>query len=162
VTFPTKNGAVRADPQGDLPPRMSSSSDLHPVRSFHARLFHGRNWRWAWLIISVLVSSESFFVRQLLSALLLFTVVFVIAAVLIALFIGIDYGADSSVSWAVTQMRSIHFSMHHSVALPLDFRQAGQTVRYGDSRGSVTIDTLAKQEVDTGATAHVIETNELG
>jgi len=162
VTFATKTRAVRADTQANLPPRTTSSLDLHPARSFHARLFHDRNWRWAWLIIGVLLSSESFFVRQLLSALLLFTLVFVIAAVLIALFIGIDYGADSFVSWAVTQMRSIHFSMHHSVALLLDFRQAGQTVWYGNSRGSVTIDTLAKQEANTGATARVIETNDLG
>ncbi len=72
-------------------------------------------------MIGVLVFFESFVIRQLLSALLLFTVVFVIVAALIVLFIGIDYAADSAVSWVGSQMRSIHFSMHRSVALPARF-----------------------------------------
>lgn len=79
----------------------------------------GRTWHLVWLIVfAVLISLRSFFFQQLLAALLLFTVVFVIAAALIALLIGIDYAADSAVSWAESQVRSIHFSTHDSVALP--------------------------------------------
>lgn len=76
----------------------------------------GRIWRLAWLIVfAVLLSLKSFFFRQLLAALLLFTVAFVIAAALIVLCVGIDYAADSAVSWAESQVRSIYFSIHHSV-----------------------------------------------
>lgn len=106
----------------------------------------GPKWHLAWVIIfAVLVSLRGFFFRQLLSALLLFTVVFVIAAALITLFIGIDYAASSAISWAESQVRSIHLSMHHSVALPPDSPLVGQTVRCGDSRGSTTIDSVAKR-----------------
>lgn len=87
----------------------------------------GRNWRLAWLItFAVLISLRSFFFRQLLAALLLFTVVFVIAAALIVLCVGIDYAADSVVSWAESQVRSIHFSTHHSVVLPDHFSPRGR------------------------------------
>jgi uncharacterized membrane protein len=120
-----KSWASGEDPHEALPPRLSSSSDLRPVQKRHSWLGHGRNWRWIWLIIGVLLSLKSFFVRQLLSALLLFTVAFVIAAALIALFIEIDYAADSAVSWVESQVRSIHFSMHHSVALPARFSTGG-------------------------------------
>lgn len=83
---------------------------------------YGRNWRWAWLIVfALLISLRSFFFRQLLAALLLFTAVFVVAAGLIALCVGIDYAADSAVSWAKSRVRSIHFFTHHSVALPARF-----------------------------------------
>src|SRR5579864_5166548 len=79
----------------------------------------GRNWRLAWVIVLVvLISLRSFFFRQLLAALLLFTAVFVVAAALSALCIGIDFAADSAVSWAESQARSIHLSTHHSVRLP--------------------------------------------
>ncbi len=86
----------------------------------------GRNWRLAWVIVLVvLISLRSFFFRQLLAALLLFTAVFVVAAALIALCIGIDFAADSAVSWAESQARSIHFSTHHSVRLPGRFSPRG-------------------------------------
>ncbi|MGH9738802.1 MAG: hypothetical protein ACRD4X_09475 [Candidatus Acidiferrales bacterium] len=68
---------------------MSSASDLRPGLQCHSWLARSRNWRWAWLMIMVLALLENFFVRQLLSALFLFTVVFVIAAAVAALFIGI-------------------------------------------------------------------------
>jgi hypothetical protein len=98
--------------------QLSSSPDIHPAPRRHPWLAHGGNWRWGCLIIAVLVSLKSFFVRQLLSALLLFAVVFVIAAALIALFILIDDAADSAVSRAASGVRSIHFPMPHFVALP--------------------------------------------
>ncbi len=86
----------------------------------------GRNWRLAWVIVfALLISLRSFFFQQLLAALLLFTVVFVIAAALIALCIGIDYAADSAVSWAESQVRSIHFSTHYAVTLPARFSPRG-------------------------------------
>jgi hypothetical protein len=86
----------------------------------------GRNWRLAWVIVfALLISLRSFFFQQLLAALLLFTVVFVIAAALIALCIGIDYAADSAVSWAESQVRSIHFFTHHSIVLPDQFSPRG-------------------------------------
>jgi hypothetical protein len=67
-------------------------------------------------VFALLISLRSFFFRQLLAALLLFTAVFVVAAGLIALCVGIDYAADSAVSWAESRVRSIHFFTHHSVA----------------------------------------------
>jgi len=86
----------------------------------------GRNWRLAWVIVfPLLISLRSFFFQQLLVALLLFTVVFVIAAALIALCIGIDYAADSVLSWAESQVRSIHSFTHHSVVLPDRFSPGG-------------------------------------
>lgn len=109
----------------------------------------GRNWHLTWVIIvAVFISLRSFFFQQLLAALLLFTVVFVIVAALIALFIGIGYAAESAVSWAESQVRSLHFSAHRSVALPADSRlggipcgveiQGGSTATGGsrDSRGT--------------------------
>ena len=87
----------------------------HPVHQSPSWMAHGRNWRWASLIIAVLVSLKSFFVWQLLSALLLLTMFFVIVAALIALFIVICDAAGSTVSWAESVVRSIHFSMHHYV-----------------------------------------------
>lgn len=89
---------------------------------------NGRNWRVACVIIfAVLVSLRSFFFRQLFSALLLFTVIFVVAAALIALFIGIGYAVDSALFWTQSQVRSMRFSMHHSVTLSA-LVSSGETV----------------------------------
>lgn len=78
----------------------------------------GRSWRLAWVIVfALLISLRSYFFRQLLAALLLFTAVFVVAAGFIALCVGIDYAADSAVSWAESRVRSIHFFTHHSDVL---------------------------------------------
>lgn len=111
---------------------------------------NGRNWHLASvLIFVVLVSSRSFLFRQLLSALLLFTVVFVIAAALIALFIGIGYAADSAVSWAESAVRSAHFSMHHSVALPARFSAGRTDCAVRRSKRSATNDSSAARQLDT-------------
>jgi hypothetical protein len=80
----------------------------------------------AWVIVfTLLISLRSFFFRQLLAALLLFTAVFVVAAGMIALCVWIDYAADSAVSWAESRLRSIHFFTHHSVVLPARFSPRG-------------------------------------
>lgn len=125
MTFPTKSPAVREDSQEALLSRTPSSSDLGPVRLCLSWLTHGPNGRWALLIIGSLLSLESFFVRELVSALLLFTAVFAVAAMLIALSFGIGYGTDLTISWVGSQVRSIHFAIHHSLALPTQCRTAG-------------------------------------
>lgn len=103
----------------------------------------GRIWRLAWLIVfAVLVSLRSFFFRQLLAALLLFTILFVVVAALIALCIGIDYAAGSAVSWAESQVRSTHCSTHHSVARPTQVSLRRLGVQHGESRESNAADRV--------------------
>jgi len=74
--------------------------------------------RLAWVIIlAVLMASRSFFIRQLLAALLLFTMVFVTVATLIVVFVLIDDVVSWSLGWLESEARSVRF-MHFSVASP--------------------------------------------
>ena len=81
----------------------------------HVLIRVGRQHKWIWAILLTLVSVHSYFVRELLSALLLFTVFFVILACLVGLFVLIDHGFYSSVAWAESVARS--FRVHHSLAM---------------------------------------------
>jgi hypothetical protein len=74
-----------------------------------------RQQKWIWALLLMLVSIHSYFVRELLSALLLFTVLFVIVAFLVGLFVLIDHGFYSSLAWAESVARS--FQVHHSFAM---------------------------------------------
>ena len=118
---PLKDRIASGSLRNALPPTRLSSRGLLAVQKVRSWLARGWTWRWAWLITGALVSLKSFFVRQLLSAFVLFTAVFAIAGALILLFIGIDYAADSAISWVESELRLIHFPAHHSVAVTARF-----------------------------------------
>lgn len=92
------------------------------VRQLHFWLFRDRNWRWAAVAIVALTSWESFFVQQLLAALLLFTVVFAVVAILAVLFALIVYAVDSALLWSESAGGWIFSVMRHSGPLPAPVR----------------------------------------
>ena len=67
-------------------------------------------------MLLMLLSIHSYFVRELLSALLLFTVLFVMSAFLVGMFVLIDHIVYASIALAESVARS--FKVHHSFALP--------------------------------------------
>jgi len=75
-----------------------------------------RQQKWIWAMLLMLVSIHSYFVRELLSALLLFTVFFVMLAFLVGMIVLIDHTVYASIAWAESVARS--FKVHHSFALP--------------------------------------------
>ena len=75
-----------------------------------------RQQKWIWAMLLMLVSIHSYFVRELLSALLLFTVLFVMLAFLVGMFVLIDHTVYASIAWAGSVARS--FKVHHSFPLP--------------------------------------------
>ena len=81
----------------------------------HILIRIGRQHKWIWAILLALVSVQSYFARELLSALLLFTVLFLILAVLVGLFVLIDHELYSSLAWVESVARS--FQVHHSLAM---------------------------------------------
>ena len=81
----------------------------------HVLIRVGRQHKWIWTILVTFISIQSYFVRELLSALLLFTVLFVILAFLVGLFVLIDHELYSSLAWAESVARS--FQVHHSFAM---------------------------------------------
>jgi hypothetical protein len=77
-----------------------------PVFSLMAR----RNFKWLWLLVpvaTVLSSFRSFLVLQLLSAMVLFTLLFVILVFLAALFVFLLLAADCILDWMVLALASI-------------------------------------------------------
>lgn len=81
----------------------------------HVFIRAGRQHKWILAILLILVLTQSYFVRELLSALLLFTVLFLILAVLVGLFVLIDHELYSSIAWVESVARS--FQVHHSLAM---------------------------------------------
>jgi len=94
----------------------------------------GRQHKWIWAILLTLVSVQSYFVRELLSALLLFTVVFVIVAFLVGLFVLIDHELYSSLASVGSVARS--FQVHHSLAMTARV----PNLRSRSARGSQKLD----------------------
>ena len=77
------------------------------------------NINWIWAILVTLVSIQSYFVRELLSAFLLFTILFVILGALVGLSALMGQVLYCSVIWAESMARSFQSFVHHSLALPV-------------------------------------------
>lgn len=92
---------------------------LSTVRGLEAKshfcICAGRQHKWILAILLTLVLTQSYVVRELLSALLLFTVLFVILTFLMGLFVLIDHAIYSSIGWAESVARS--FRVHHPHAM---------------------------------------------
>ena len=98
----------------------------------------GRKHKWIWATLVTLVSIRSYFVRELLSAFLLFTILFVILASLVGLSVLIGHVLYGSMVRAESVARSFQFSMHQSLALPVrvphlisDAVNAGRKLEHG-------------------------------
>ena len=79
----------------------------------------GREHKWIWTILVTLVLIQSYFVRELLSALLLFTILFVILGALVALSALMGHVLYCSIIWAGSMARSFQSFVHHSLASPV-------------------------------------------
>ena len=85
----------------------------------HVLVRVGREYKWIWATLVTLVSIQSYFVRQLLSAFLLFTILFVILGALVGLSALMGQVLYCSVIWAESMARSFQSFVHHSLALPV-------------------------------------------
>ena len=61
----------------------------------------GRQW-WTWVLLVAFVYFQSYFVRELISALLFFTAFYLILAALVGLYILMDYGIGCAIAWALS------------------------------------------------------------
>lgn len=77
-----------------------------------------RKLKWILAILVTLISFQSYFVRELLSALLLFTVVYVILATLAVVFILIVDALDRGSVWVESLGRSFLSSARHHFTSP--------------------------------------------
>jgi hypothetical protein len=77
----------------------------------------GRKQKWIWATLVALASIQSYFVRGLLSALFLFTVLYVILIALAALYILIDHVIYCGIVWAQSLGRSLQSLARHHLAL---------------------------------------------
>lgn len=95
---------------------------LSTVRHVSAKgyvLFSDRGKRkWTWAILVAVVSLQSYFVRQLLSALLLFTILFAVLTGLAGLYLLIDHAVYCSIVRAEPLARSFQSLAHQHLALP--------------------------------------------
>lgn len=85
----------------------------------HVLMSIGREHKWIWAILITLVSIQSYLVRELLSALLLFTMFFVILRFLVGLSALMGHVLYCSVIWAESMASSFQSFVHHSLALPV-------------------------------------------
>lgn len=85
----------------------------------HVLMHVGHEHNWIWAILIMFVSIQSYFVRELLSALLLFTILFVILGLLVGLSALMGHVLYCSVIWAESMARSFQSFVHHSLALPV-------------------------------------------
>jgi hypothetical protein len=97
-------------------------SFLPCVRNRHAQshtfIRFGRQNRWVWTILVVLVSVRSYFVRELISVLVLFTILFVILAFLVSPFVLMGHVFYCTFFWAESVVRSFQSFVHQPLALP--------------------------------------------
>jgi hypothetical protein len=77
-----------------------------------------RKLKWILAILVTFISFQSYFVRELLSALFLFTVVYVVLAVLIVLYILMVDALDGGSVWVESLGRSFLSSARHHFASP--------------------------------------------
>ena len=74
--------------------------------------------KWIWALLVVLLSFESFFVRELLAALCLFTILYVFLAALAAMYLLIGHALYCGALWAASRGRSFHVLQQHHVPRP--------------------------------------------
>jgi hypothetical protein len=77
-----------------------------------------RKRRWIWVILVTLASIQSYFVRELLVALLFFTVLYVILAAAVVLYILFVDLLDRGILWLESFGRSVVSLAHHHFASP--------------------------------------------
>ena len=82
----------------------------------HVLIQVGRQHAWIWTLLVFVVLMRSYFVRELLSALLLFTIFFVILASLVSVFVLMGHVLYCSFVWAEPVARSFQSFLRHSVA----------------------------------------------
>src|SRR5690349_12515091 len=72
-------------------------------------LFNGcQKQKWIWLILLVLASYESYFVRTLLAALFFFTILYVVLVALTALYILVAHALYCGILWTASVGDSFH------------------------------------------------------
>lgn len=99
--------------------RESSSRILRLVdKKGHVLLRDRRKRKWIWVILVALASIQSYFVRQLLAALLFFTILYVILATLVMLYILFVDALDRGTVWFESLGRSLLSLAHHHFASP--------------------------------------------
>lgn len=77
-----------------------------------------RKRKWIWVILVALASVQSYFVRQLLVALLFFTIVYVILAAVVVLYILFVDVLDYGTLWLESFGHSVLSLAHHHFASP--------------------------------------------
>jgi hypothetical protein len=77
-----------------------------------------RKRKWIWVILVALASIQSYFVRQLLVALLFFTVLYIILAAAVVLYILFVDLLDRGILWLESLGRSLLSLAHHHLASP--------------------------------------------
>ena len=79
-----------------------------------------RCWKRKWIgaLLVVLLSFESYFVRELLAALFLFSILYVLLAALAAMYLLICHAIDCGALWAFSHGRSFYVLLHHHIARP--------------------------------------------
>ena len=91
---------------------VSISEDLLTSGNSRLRPFAIRAWIWLFPIVIVGLSFGSYFVRELLSALLLFTALFLIVTILVMLVILLEQALEASVVSAASIVRLLGSSIH--------------------------------------------------
>lgn len=83
-----------------------------------------KTWMWTaiWLGLAALATLQLYYVREMLAALLLFSILFVVAAIVALIIFLVDLASGSAVAWA--EPRVIHASK--SVRLRPRFEQASR------------------------------------
>jgi hypothetical protein len=74
--------------------------------------------KWIWALLVVVLSFESFFVRELLAGLCFFTIVYVFLAALAAIYLLIGHVLYCGALWAASRGRSFYVLLHHHVPRP--------------------------------------------
>ena len=87
----------------------------------------GRQHKWIWAMLVALVSIRSYFVRELLSALLLFAILFVILASLVGLSVLMGHILYCSMVRAEAVARSFQCFVQHSLGLPVRVAKLGKS-----------------------------------
>lgn len=95
------------------------SSFLNRHAQSHTLSHFGRQHRWVWTILVVLVSVRSYFFRELISVFALFTIVFAILAFLVVLLVLMGHAFYCTFVWAESVARSFQSLVHQPLALPV-------------------------------------------
>ena len=96
---------------GSVAPRVSA-------RSFVFLMQCGKQ-KWFWALLVILLSFESYFVRELLAALFFFTVFYIFLVALAALYLLMDHVLYCGALWIASLGRSFYFLLHHHLMRPV-------------------------------------------